>query len=213
MYILCVLLQLFCVSAHLIEQLLETFTSTFPDSQISIGHGYDCMSETIIISGSPSISTACAGIWWNPTIPLDSGVSISETFASTTPSCSSPRLTWDYGSAIIRNTTIPFGSSSGTAMRTVTVVSPNTITETLSPAAISQSATEALAEVTLTKTTDGGSKLVIGPAIMETLTTRTSSAVTITETHTHSATFMTTITTSLLCTCDKRDACKIATYL
>lgn len=191
MFILYVLLQLSCVSAHSIELLSATFTSTFPNSQVSVGHGYDCVSRTIIVSEFPSISFGCADIWWNSTISVDSNVDISETIASTTSSCfSSLRLTWAYDSAITHTFTVPFESSSGTAMRTVTVVSPHTITETLSTVAAPQSAIEPPSEVTLTESTDGSSKIVIGPAIMETLTIRTLSAVMITETHTHSAKFM-----------------------
>ena len=212
MFVPFILLQLFYVHAHSIVQPWHTFTSTLPNSQVSIGFGWDCQTQTLTISGSPSTSVACADTWWANAVSSTSSTSLSETFTPATSTCSSsPGITWVYGSAISRNATIPFGSSSRSRMRTVTVVSPHTVTETLSPVATAKSSAETLPEITLTESTDGSSKVVIGPGVMATLTTWTLPAETITETHTHSATFMTTVTTSLLCTCDERDTSKKTT--
>ena len=86
-------------------------------------------------------------------------------------------------------TLLPTISSSSTTWMTTITASTRTV---------SHRVTKTVKAVTIST----GNKAVVEPAVIATLTTQTLPPQTITETYTHSAVYLTTVTTSLLCMCN-----------
>ena len=197
-------LQAACISAQFLRsQSWSIWTSTFPNGQVSVADGFDCQ-RTVTLSGTKSIRSGCPDIWWHRQSTTIDGEAVSTTGTPQALStCSS--MTWSYRTNMTRNFTMPHGSShsefarpsfsgyreslSSDSTETITSTISRTLTATLLSVAASSSSTISSNEV------------VVGPAVIETLTTRIVPAETVTETYTHSAIVMTTVTTSILCTC------------
>ena len=89
-------------------------------------------------------------------------------------------------------TSFPISSSDGIIRKTTITASTRTV---------SHRVTRTVKPVTLST----GDKAVVEPAVVATLTTQTLPPQTVTETHTHSAIYLTTVTTSLLCTYERSE--------
>lgn len=194
-------LQASCASAQVFlrSQSWSSWKSSFPDGEVSMAYGFDC-NRVESWAGTTRTNSGCADVYWGPTVVSPRGIdSLKTSVAMTTQNSilvttrkSTPMTTcsptWVYGTNMPHNSTNSSGSSYSGSIRTITNTKPRLVTVTLS------------SEVE-TKPEAASKEIIVGPAVVATLTTGTLSAETITETHTYSATFMTTVTTSLLCTC------------
>ena len=205
-------LQAACVNAQfLTSQSWSTWTSTLPNGQVSVADAWDCQ-RVVTLSGTISTQSGCPNIWWHRLSTTSNDEPISATKSSTALfTCST--LTWAYGTNMPRNFTMPQGSSYsglkgssysdyksssyGGYKMSLSSDSTETITSTISRILTAN----LLNAVTKSTSMTTSNEVVVGPAVIETLTTRIVPAETVTETHTHSAIVMTTLTTSILCIC------------
>ena len=205
-------LQAVCVNAQfLTSQSWSIWTSTFPNGQVSVADGWDCQ-RIVTLSGTKSTRSNCPDVWWHRQSTTTDGEAVSATRTSEALSTCST-LTWSYGTNMPRNATMPRGSSHsvyigssysgytrssyGGYKESISSDSTETITSTI----FRTLTATLLSAATISPSMTSSNEVVVGPAVVETLTTRTVPAETVTETHIHSATFMTTVTTSILCTC------------
>ena len=200
-------LQAACINAQfLTSQSWSTWTSTFPNEQMSVADAWNCQ-RIVTLSDTLSTRSGCPDVWWHRqnTTTIDEAVTTARTSAVLS-TCST--LTWTYGTKISRNDTMPRKPSQSeytTSSYNRLTASFSDFTKTIT-STISRTVTATLLSAsTISQSLTSSNEVLVKPTVIETLITRTIPTKTVTKTHTHSATFIIIVTINLLCTCDENE--------